>query len=266
MSTSPPQRRWLSRLVIGVVGVVVLAVGGTFVYIHFIEGKSPATLSLSASPSGSAGGAAVPLDGTWRVAPGTVVGYRVGEVLLGQHNTAVGRTGDVAGDFVISGHVVKSGSFTVDLTTVKSDQSQRDGQFQHRVMDTSKYPDATFTLTAPINITTPAGDATETATATGDLTMHGATKPVTFSVSARQSGATVQVVGSIPIVFADWNIPNPSFGSFAVTQDHGILEFRLDFTKGATTTTTTSPPAASQGPGGPSQPLVPSTTVPVLGF
>jgi hypothetical protein len=36
------------------------------------------------------------------------------------------------------------------------------------------------------------------------------------------------VVGQIPIVFADYNIPNPSFGP-ASTDDNGILEFSLVF-------------------------------------
>jgi len=35
--------------------------------------------------------------------------------------------------------------------------------------------------------------------------------------------------GSIPVKFADWSIPNPSFGSFVTTQNHGSLEFLLTF-------------------------------------
>ena len=33
--------------------------------------------------------------------------------------------------------------------------------------------------------------------------------------------------GSIPILFADWDIPNPSFTGFVTTQNHGVLEFLL---------------------------------------
>ena len=35
-------------------------------------------------------------------------------------------------------------------------------------------------------------------------------------------GSAIQVLGSIPITFGDWNIPNPSFGPVS-TDDHGIL-------------------------------------------
>jgi hypothetical protein len=61
--------------------------------------------------------------------------------------------------------------------------------------------------------------------------MHGTTRTVTFQLPARRSGATIQVSGSVPITFADWNISNPSGGP-ATTEDHGILEFLINFAHG----------------------------------
>ena len=49
-------------------------------------------------------------------------------------------------------------------------------------------------------------------------------------MQARLSGGVVQVSGSIPITFADWNITNPSFGPIT-TQDHGTMEFLLDLAR-----------------------------------
>ena len=46
--------RWLRWVIGAVVVIVVLAVAGPFVYFHFIEGNSPAPLSLT--PSASARG------------------------------------------------------------------------------------------------------------------------------------------------------------------------------------------------------------------
>ncbi len=44
-------------------------------------------------------------------------------------------------------------------------------------METSVYPTATFTLTEPIDLgTLPDANADVTATATGELTLHGVTK------------------------------------------------------------------------------------------
>jgi polyisoprenoid-binding protein YceI len=244
--------RWI---VVTAAMVAITVVGGPFAYIHFIDGKAPAKLTLSASSTASSS-ATVTLDGTWSVAAGSQAGYRVGESIFGQNTTAVGRTSALTGTITISGTSVTSGSFTADLTAVKSDQSGRDKQFQGRIMETATFPKATFTLTKPIDFgATPASGATVTATATGDLTLHGTAKVVSFTVTARRNGATLQVLGSIPVRFADYTIPNPSLAGVVTTQDHGILEFLLNFTKGttqlaapATTTPTTVSPTAGSGP------------------
>src|ERR1700733_5111183 len=90
------------RLIVGVVCLAVLvllvALLGPYVYIHFIEGPAPAKLELPKSlprktPSSSQGSAtSSSVDGTWNVGTGSTAGYRVQEVLLGQSATAVGRT------------------------------------------------------------------------------------------------------------------------------------------------------------------------------
>ena len=65
--------------------------------------------------------------------------------------------------------------------------------------------------------------------ATGNLTLHGKTNPVTVALTARRTGNTIKVAGSIPVTFADYGIANPS-QSFVTTQDHGTVEFLLAFT------------------------------------
>jgi polyisoprenoid-binding protein YceI len=236
------RRQWKRWLIGGAASVVALVVAGPFVFIHFIEGKAPAPLSLSTqttTPFASnqarattttevAPVAGSTLDGTWNVATGSTAGYRVKETLFGQSTTAVGRTSTITGSITISGTQVAVGEFSVDMTTVTSGQSQRDGQFQGRIMDTSTYPTATFTLAQPIELgNVPSAGATVTETATGKLTLHGTTKAVTFQVEARR-GDTIAVSGSIPIVFSDYGISNPSGGP-ATTGNTGTLEFLLNF-------------------------------------
>jgi len=231
--------RWLRWLLAAVAAVVVLAVGGTFVYIHFIEGPAPAPLSLgsaTASPSATAARASqaattvAPLAGTWPVAAGSQAGYRVKEVLLGQNNTAVGRTSHVTGGLVIKGSTVTSASFRVPMATIHSDQSQRDAQFDGRIMDVASYPVGSFTLTRPISLApVPAAGKARNYTATGRLTLHGHTREVTFGVQAKRAGNKIEISGSIPVKFADYGIGNPSFGSFVTTENHGVLEFLLNF-------------------------------------
>lgn len=72
-------------------------------------------------------------------------------MLFGQNTTAVGRTGQVTGGLKIEGTQAVSGSFTVDLASVRSDSDQRDSQFRGRVMNTERYPDATFELAEPVD-------------------------------------------------------------------------------------------------------------------
>jgi polyisoprenoid-binding protein YceI len=234
------RRRWVKWAVAAAVVIVVLAVGGPFVYIHFIEGPAPAPLTLSpgasssptSNPGGPTGTTDSALPGTWATGTGSVVGYRVNEVLVGQNNVAVGRSSSVAGHLTIDGNAVTAAGFTVKLATIHSDQSQRDAQFDGRIMDVATYPTGTFTLTRPIALApVPAVGTVKTYSATGNLMLHGHTRPVTFTLSAERTSSGLKISGSIPVKFANWDIPNPSFGSFVTTQNHGLLEFLLNFTK-----------------------------------
>jgi len=214
------------KLVVAVpVALAALVTAGTWGYIHFVHGDSPKPLTLDSpttapAPSGS-------VDGAWKVSSGSQAGYRVKEVLFGQSAEAVGRTSQVTGDIAISGTSVTSGSFTVDMASVASNEGRRDNQFRGRIMNVSAFPAATFKLTEPSERgSLPASGLQVTVRATGDLTVRGTTKRVTVQVQAQRSGNGVRVAGSIPVVFAEWGIPNPSFGP-AQTEDHGQVEFLL---------------------------------------
>jgi|ERR1022692_594340 polyisoprenoid-binding protein YceI len=227
----------------GVVALVVAVVGGTFLYIHVIEGPAPAPLSLpgksssatpsaSSAPSGTTATTPGSLPGTWTVRSGSQVGYRVKEVLFGQNNIAVGRTSSISGSMTIKGSVVTAATFTVQMATIRSDQSQRDAQFNGRIMDTSTYPTGVLKLTRPITIAPlPAAGVIKAYTATADLTLHGRTRTVTFTLKAERVGTVIETNGSIPVLFADWGIGNPSFGGAVTTQNHGLLEFLIKLAK-----------------------------------
>jgi polyisoprenoid-binding protein YceI len=226
---------WLWMAGAAIVVVALLAVGGSFIFTHYIEGKAPAPLSLgasgSASPAESTTSAAPDsstVAGTWMVSTGSRAGYRVQEVLFGQQHTAVGRTSSINGHIKIEGTTVRTGTFTVQMGTVKSDQDRRDAQFRGRIMDTSTYPTSTFTLTHAISLApVPASRTTKAYTVQGNLTLRGKTQPVTVHLTAKRDAGTIKLTGSIPIVFGNWGIPNPSFAGLVTTQNHGTLEFLL---------------------------------------
>jgi polyisoprenoid-binding protein YceI len=234
-------RHWLRWLIGAIALLVVLAVAGPFIYIHFFNGSTPSALSLSptGSPASSSGttasagtDASGPVAGTWNIGSGSVVGYRVNEVLLGQNATAVGRTSSVTGHLTITGTTVTAAAFSVPMDTIHSDKSQRDAQFDDRIMDVGKYPTAAFTLTSPIDLTPlPADGVIKSYTAHGKLTLHGTTRAVTLTLTAERKSGHIEVAGDIPVLFSDYNIQNPSFAGFVTTQDHGLLEFLLVLAK-----------------------------------
>jgi polyisoprenoid-binding protein YceI len=231
MASSPPPKRrsWLRWVVGGIVVVVVLVVVGPFVYIHFIEGPAPKKLSLTTTtePKTASTGTSTPLAGTWKIGTGSVAGYRVKENLFGQSNTAVGRTNGVTGSMTIAGTTVTKAAFTVDMTSVKSDRSIRDDQFQGRIMDTATYPTATFALTSPISLApVPKDGVIKNYSATGNLTLHGTTKSVTIPLTAKRTDNVIAVQGILPITFSDYHVDNPSGGPASVG-NVGQMEFVL---------------------------------------
>jgi polyisoprenoid-binding protein YceI len=226
--------RLLKLGLVAIVAAAVLVVAGTFVYIQFIRDDPPPKLTLEADTSATVPSGDGTIDGTWSAASeGTQVGYRVNEVLFGQKAEAVGRTSDVTGSLTIEGTTVTTAEVEADMTTVESDENRRDNQFQGRIMETSRFPTATFTLNDPIELESePAAGQVVTKTATGKLTLHGTTKEITVELSAQWDGGdTIKVQGEIPITFDDYGIPNPSFGGIT-TEDHGSLELLVVFTKG----------------------------------
>jgi len=196
---------------------------------------SPVTAapSTTASPSTTGAptvdGTTAPADSSWATTDASELGYRVKEILFGVDADGVGRTNQVDGAITISGTQVTSGDFTVDVASITSDESRRDGQFRGRIMSTDEFPEATFVLTEPIELGTEPVDGAQVATtATGELTLRGVTNEVTFDVEARLDNGRIGVLGNIPVVFADYGIDNPSSGGIT-TEDNGLLEFVLVF-------------------------------------
>jgi polyisoprenoid-binding protein YceI len=229
------RRRWGRIVLVAVPVLVLLLVGGPFLYTRVIAPDPEPTLSLDArsvppsagSPSAGSTGSD-PVHGTWTVGAGSRAGYRVDEVLVGQSVTAVGRTDRVTGTVTLSGSTVRAAEFSVDMASVTSDQSVRDDAFRERIMDVATHPTATFRLRRPIALgTVPAVGEQRIVTAAGSLTLRGTSRDVTVQLETRRSADGVTVAGSVPVRFADYGIPDPSVGPIR-TEDNGVLEFRLE--------------------------------------
>ena len=246
MPTLPPAiQRHRGKVIAAVVAVLLVTVVAPFVYINVIQDDAPDKPSVDdvAADGGGSTSSTEPaddavvddgtIDGTWTVQQSDDVfaGYRAKEVLFGQDAEAVGRTPDVTGTLTASGTTISAVEMEVDMTTIESPESRRDGQFHGRIMSTSEFPTATFALTEPIELDSlPAEGETIEVEAVGDLTLRGVTKSVTVELEAKRQSGTIVVSGSTEISFDDFEIPDASGGPATVGRT-GAFEFLLVFAR-----------------------------------
>lgn len=174
------------------------------------------------------------LDGTWTVEANeevTFVGYRIDEVLTTVGDfTVVGRTPDVTGTMQIEGTMVTATELVAQMETLTTDNGARDRAMRSQALETSQFPEATFSLTSPIDLgAIPADGETISVTATGDLTIHGVTQSVDFPLDAQVVGDNIVVVGQLDVLLADYGINAPSAPIVASVEDNAILELSVAF-------------------------------------
>jgi polyisoprenoid-binding protein YceI len=238
-----PRRIWIP--VAAVVALVLL--GGAGAYAYFFSGlrSTPPALGLatpSATSSASASASAVAGAGTWSIASGSLVGYRVNEQFVGQSSThqAVARTGDVTGTVVITqsgaAYEMSSATITVQLANLTSVDSvagynvtNRDRIVQQS-LDVRSYPTATFTARS---VALPAGAGSGqavTVSVPGQLTVRGVTRTVTATVQLRVTGKDAQIAGTIATNMTDFGVSPPAIG-FTTVQAAVTIEFSLNLTQ-----------------------------------
>ena len=186
--------------------------------------------SISQTTSASAVSGSNNVSGEWSVDSG-YAGYRVDEVLQGDDVTVVGRTEEVSGSFTIDGTTLTEGTVEVDVASIATDNSNRDDYFVNDAMEASTYPTASFELAEatelPDDVTS---GETVSVDVTGTLTLHGVSQTVTATLDVVVDGDTAQIVGTVPLTFADYGVDAPSLG-FVEVESEGRLEFSLDVTQ-----------------------------------
>lgn len=178
------------------------------------------------------------LDGRWQIqtGPDVFAGYRIDEESAVLHNTAVARTPDVSGDLRVTGTEITDVSVTVDMTTLVSQDDQlpvanRDRAMRTAGLESDTFPTATFTLTEPIELgTLPDPGQAVRFDATGELTLHGVTRPVTVPFEARWNGRVIDVTASAEVQLADYDIEQPAIQVVTVA-DRGTFELQLTFAR-----------------------------------
>jgi polyisoprenoid-binding protein YceI len=156
--------------------------------------------------------------------------FTIHEVLFGQPNTVVGRTSQVAGQIRVDTQdpaQSQVGQIRVDLSALVTDNDLRNQTLQHRILETSDPSNQYATFVAkslkglPSTITVGQPVSFQI---TGDLTVHGVTRTVTFDAKVTEQNATTLVgQAQTTVRYEDFNIAIPNVPSVTGVTDNVAL-------------------------------------------
>jgi len=189
---------------------------------------APAATASAPDPVASTGKLVLKL-----LSDGSKASYRVREQLAGRSlpNDGVGTTTSFSGSITFrpDGTIVPDQSaFTIDMRTLKSDESRRDGFIQRSTLQTGKFPTATFVPTAVDGLPSPlptSGDVNFKLS--GDLTVRGVTKPVTWDVQAAIAGRELTGAATTAFKFGDFGMNPPKVPIVLGVVDNITLEVKF---------------------------------------
>jgi polyisoprenoid-binding protein YceI len=170
-------------------------------------------------------------------ATGNEARYRVREQLAGVDfpNDAVGVTSAITGEIVLddAGKVIPGRSkITVDLRTLKSDRERRDGFIQRRTLETETHPMAVLEVTGITGLAHPLATSGVLAFAlTGNLTIHGTTKPTTWQVTATAGADGFRGSAKTSFTFEEFGLTKPRVAMVLSVEDTIGLEYDFHFVK-----------------------------------
>jgi polyisoprenoid-binding protein YceI len=195
--------------------------------------QSPMATDTPANTAAAGGATTAPAAGslTFTLTPGqSTASYKVREQLasLSLPSDAIGKTTTVSGSVTINadGSIASSNSkFTVDLSTLVSDQSMRDGFIKRSTLNTSQYPNATFVPTQATGLPNPLPTSGQVSfKLTGDLTVKDVTKSVTWDVTGTINGAAATGTATTSFTFEYFNLTPPKVGMVLNVVDNIALE------------------------------------------
>jgi polyisoprenoid-binding protein YceI len=138
----------------------------------------------------------------------------------------------VKGSFTLNadGSFAAGSKITADLTTLRSDQGQRDQFIKDNTLQTRRFPTAEFVPDKAGALPLPLPASGEfTFTLSGRMTIHGTTKTVTFDVTAKRDGArlTATAKANPSWRFADFGMEQPRVASVLSIEDDIRVEISL---------------------------------------
>lgn len=219
-------------LALFIVACVALAVGLVAPPVYkLLSSRGLQTASIA---EGSGEPASVGIDGDWTIVSGagpnrSQAGYTFDEVLPGQRKSTSGRGEDVTGSLTVTDGKITEGQIIVNVEDISSDIEKRDINVRRHILETDKYPEASFEVTKPVDISgLPDNGLVDTIKLTGDLTLHGTTHSVTAELKVLRTGKHVIVEGKLPVVRADYGLNSPEFVASQIAKE-GTIDLLLVF-------------------------------------
>ena len=172
-------------------------------------------------------------------ATGNEARFIVREQLAGAElpNDAIGVTSAITGGITIlpNGKVDSATSrIVVDLTTLKSDRDRRDNFIKRRTIVTDSFPTATFVVTDIGGLNGPVPTSgTLTLVLTGNMTVHGVTRPHKWEVTATASETGITGKAVTRIKFGDFGMTQPRVAIVLSVVDDIKLEYDFTFVREA---------------------------------
>ncbi len=206
-----------------IAGVFAIIAGAVAVFSLFGSGSDAEPIAVE--PSGAVISGPFDANGVWEISAGSIAGYQVNEILNGKEVSVVGSTDQVSGKVTVADNFLTEATIAVDMASVATESASRDAYFQSEIMSVDKYPQATFILTEPVELTNLESGSGEV-NITGDLTIAGKTLPYGSTLKFFRTEEGIVVTGTIPIKFADFGIKAPSLG-FVKVDEMGQIEFNL---------------------------------------
>ncbi len=187
---------------------------------------APTTAAADAPTAATAPSSAASGTRTFMIVPEqTEASYEVQEKFLNRDlpNMALGKTNAVTGELQVSLDGKPSGKITkitVDLRTLTSDSSRRDGRIRTQWLESDKYPFAEFTSTDAQGIPDSYTEGQEVSfKLTGDMKIREVTKPVTFDVKGKLEGDTITGSATSKILMKDFGFDPPDIAGMLTVAD-----------------------------------------------
>ncbi|WP_374945723.1 YceI family protein [Agreia sp.] len=168
------------------------------------------------------------LSGEWEITDGSSAGYTVGAVVNGSSLAVSGTTDDVAGSATVDDGMLIRATIVVEVASISTDNATRDAYFRGPALDCADYPTASFTLSSPVALSDAlvAGQPMLVA-ASGELSLHGVSRPVDVSLTARLQNGRLTLAGSVPVTFDDYGVAAIDLGYVRVDDD-GSIDFTFE--------------------------------------